>query len=160
MEIDSPVLRILHDIHARIDLMLDKYAAYTPIDQDIGVLYDHLDSLYMIDSSSKMYHLVLLNHNFDRNVDAIIANIILNEYAVPDCYERGVVIWSPSVDLPQLLELGFDENGLGVYRINRKEVDGETFYAKLRCGRSTSRYASVIYKAYLELNQMAKKGAE
>lgn len=160
MEIDSPVLRILHDIHARIDLMLDKYAAYTPIDQDISVLYDHLDSLHMIDSSSKMYHSVLLNHNFDRNVDAIIANIILNEYAVPDCYERGVVIWSPSVDLPQLLELGFDENGLGVYRINRKEVDGDTFYTKLRAGGNTSRYASDIYKAYMELNQMAKKGAE
>ena len=160
MEIDSPVLRILHDIHARIDLMLDKYAAYTPIDQDISVLYDHLDSLYMIANSSNLYHSILLNHNYDRNVDAIIANIILNEYTVPDCYENGIVIWSPSVALPQLLELTFDENGLGVYRINRKEVDGDTFYTKLRAGGNTSRYASDIYKAYMELNQMAKKGAE
>ncbi len=160
MEIDSPVLRVLHAIDVKTDELLDKYATYTSIDQDISILYDHLDSLYMIANSSRLYHSILLNHNYDRNVDAIIANIILNEYIVPDCYENGIVIWSPSVVLPQLLDLSFDDNGLGVYRINRKEVDGDTFYAKLRAGGNTSRYASDIYKAYVELNKMAKKGVE
>ena len=160
MEIESPVLRVLHAIDAKTDELLDKYATYTSIDQDISILYDHLDSLYMIANSSRLYHSILLNHNYDRNVDAIIANIILNEYIVPDCYENGIVIWSPSVALPQLLDLSFDDNGLGVYRINRKEVDGDTFYTKLRAGGNTSRYASDIYKAYVELNKMAKKGVE